>query len=136
VLETALGAELDEHLGHERGERSRSGNVGNGSSPKTVRTDLGEVRINVPRDRAGTFAPTVVPKHPRRLAGFDDAVLSLYAKRLTTGDIANPAARQLQFRPRGRQGVDQSHGRSAQPRGKGVSLSTFAVLVSTTATNT
>src|SRR5215472_5765996 len=50
VLETALGTELGEHLGHERGERSGSGNVRNGSSQKTVRTDVGEVRINVPRD--------------------------------------------------------------------------------------
>jgi transposase-like protein len=92
VLETALGAELDEHLGHERGELSGTGNVRNGSSAKTMRTDVGEVRINVPRDRAGTFAPTVVPKHTRRLAGFDDAVLSLYAKGMTTGDIANHLA--------------------------------------------
>jgi transposase-like protein len=51
-----------------------------------------EVRLSVPRDRAGTFAPTVVPKHSRRLAGFDDAVLSLYAKGMTTGDIANHLA--------------------------------------------
>ena len=92
VLETALGTELGEHLGHERGERSGSGNVRNGSSQKTVRTDVGEVRINVPRDRAGSFAPTVVPKHSRRLTGFDDAVLSLYAKGMTTGDIANHLA--------------------------------------------
>jgi transposase-like protein len=92
VLETALDAELDEQLGHERGERSGSGNVRNGSSHKTVRTDVGDVRINVPRDRAGTFTPTVVPKHSRRLAGFDDAVLSLYAKGMTTGDIANHLA--------------------------------------------
>ena len=92
VLESALGAELDEHLGHERGERSGTGNVRNGSSHKTVRTDVGEVRLSVPRDRAGTFAPTVVPKHSRRLAGFDDAVLSLYAKGMTTGDIANHLA--------------------------------------------
>ena len=63
VLETALETELGEHLGHERGERSGSGNVRNGSSAKTVRTDVGEVRINVPRDRAGTFSPMVVPKH-------------------------------------------------------------------------
>jgi transposase-like protein len=89
VLETALETELGEHLGHERGERSGSGNVRNGSSAKTVRTDVGEVRISVPRDRAGTFAPAVVPKHTRRLAGFDDAVLSLYAKGMTTGDITN-----------------------------------------------
>jgi transposase-like protein len=92
VLETALDAELVEHLGHERGERSGSGNVRNGSSAKTVRTDVGEVRISVPRDRAGTFTPAVVPKHTRRLTGFDDAVLSLYAKGMTTGDIANHLA--------------------------------------------
>jgi putative transposase len=66
--------------------------VRNGSSAKTVRTDVGEVRIGVPRDRAGTFTPTVVPKHSRRLTGFDDAVLSLYAKGMTTGDIANHLA--------------------------------------------
>jgi Transposase and inactivated derivatives len=57
-----------------------------------VRTDVGEVRITVPRDRAGTFTPAVVPKHSRRLAGFDDAVLSLYAKGMTTGDISNHLA--------------------------------------------
>ena len=90
MLETALDAELVGHLGHERGERSGSGNVRNGSSAKTVRTDVGEVRISVPRDRAATFSPAVVPKHTRRLAGFDDAaVLSLYAKGMTTGDITN-----------------------------------------------
>src|SRR5438445_3228321 len=92
VLETALDVELSEHLGHDRGGRSGSGNVRNGSSQKTVRTDVGEVRLTVPRDRAGTFAPAVVPKHSRRLAGFDDAVLSLYAKGMTTGDIANHLA--------------------------------------------
>ena len=92
VLETALDVELSEHLGHDRGERSGTGNVRNGSSQKTVRTDVGEVRITVPRDRAGTFTPAVVPKHSRRLAGFDDAVLSLYAKGMTTGDVANHLA--------------------------------------------
>ena len=92
VLETALDVELSEHLGHDKGERSGSGNVRNGSSGKTVRTDVGEVRIAVPRDRTGTFTPMVVPKHTRRLTGFDDAVLSLYAKGLTTGDIANHLA--------------------------------------------
>jgi hypothetical protein len=89
VLETALDVELTEHLGHDRHERSAGGNVRNGRTRKTVRTDVGDVRITVPQDRAGTFAPAVVPKHTRRLAGFDDAVLSLYAKGMTTGDIAN-----------------------------------------------
>jgi putative transposase len=92
VLETALDVELADHLGHDRGERSGSGNVRNGSSGKMVRTDVGEVRINVPRDRVGSFSPVVVPEHTRRLAGFDDAVLSLYAKGMTTGDIANHLA--------------------------------------------
>jgi putative transposase len=92
VLETALEVEMTEHLGHDRGERSANGNLRNGSSAKTVRTDIGDVQIVVPRDRAGTFTPAVVPKHARRLAGFDEAVLSLYAKGMTTGDIANHLA--------------------------------------------
>ena len=92
VLETALEAEMSEHIGHDRGERSATGNLRNGSSAKTVRTDIGDVRIAVPRDRAGTFTPAVVPKHARRLAGFDEAVLSLYAKGMTTGDIVNHLA--------------------------------------------
>ena len=92
VLETALAAELTEHLGYERGEARPDSNARNGSTPKTVRTDIGQVRIDVPRDRAGTFEPVVVPKHTRRLAGFDEAVISLYAKGLTTGDIANHLA--------------------------------------------
>ena len=60
--------------------------------PRRWRTDIGEVRLDVPRDRAGTFTPIVVPKHTRRLAGFDEAVISLYAKGMTTGDIANHLA--------------------------------------------
>jgi len=92
MLETALEVEMAEHLDHDRGERSTSGNLRNGSCVKTVRTDVGDVRIAVPRDRAGTFTPAVVPKHARRLAGFDEAVLLLYAKGMTTGDIANHLA--------------------------------------------
>jgi putative transposase len=90
VLETALDVELTEHLGYDRHERTGGGgNVRNGSTAKTVRTDVGDVRITVPRDRAGSFTPAVVRKHSRRLVGFDDAVLSLYAKGMTTGDIVN-----------------------------------------------
>jgi transposase-like protein len=91
VLETALQVEMAEHLGYERGDPSGhgSGNSRNGTTPKTLRTDIGEVTVDVPRDRAGTFAPAIVPKHQRRLAGFDEAVISLYAKGMTTGDIAN-----------------------------------------------
>ena len=91
VLETAMRVEMAEHLGYDHGDPSGhgSGNSRNGTTSKTVRTDIGEVRIDVPRDRAGTFAPLVVPKHTRRLAGFDQAVISLYAKGMTTGDICN-----------------------------------------------
>jgi putative transposase len=88
VLQTALEAELTEHLGHEHGGvPGPAGNVRNGSSPKRVRTEVGEVEIRVPRDRAGTFDPVLVPKHTRRLTGFDEQVISLYAKGMTTGDI-------------------------------------------------
>ena len=89
VLESALNTELDEHLGYEKGDLAGKfgTNERNGSSSKTVRTDVGEVRIDVPRDRDGTFTPQIVPKYARRVDGFDDAVISLYAKGLTTGEI-------------------------------------------------
>jgi putative transposase len=89
VLQTALETEMIEHLGHEHGGTpGPGGNVRNGHSPKTVRTEIGPVTVKVPRDRAGTFEPVLVPKHARRLTGFDEAVVSLYAKGMTTGDIA------------------------------------------------
>jgi putative transposase len=90
VLETALNAEMTEHLGHEHGAAPDSkGNVRNGYSAKTVRTEIGDVRIQVPRDRAGSFEPIMIPKHTRHLSGFNEAVISLYAKGMTTGDIVN-----------------------------------------------
>jgi len=90
VLQAALEAEMAAHLGFDRGDPASRGapNIRNGSYPKTVRTEVGEVTIDVPRDRAGTFEPVIVAKHQRRLAGFDEAVISLYAKGMTTGDIA------------------------------------------------
>ena len=94
VLETALQVEMSDHLGYDRHDPvgRGSGNSRNGSTTKTVRTDIGDVELAVPRDRAGTFNPAVIAKHSRRLSGFDDAVLSLYAKGMTTGDIANHLA--------------------------------------------
>ena len=91
VLETALNEEMTEHLGHDKGGRvvSESGNIRNGSRPKTVLTEnTGPVEIEVPRDRAGTFEPQIVKKRQRRLNGVDEVVLSLYAKGLTTGEIS------------------------------------------------
>ncbi|MBM0280157.1 IS256 family transposase [Micromonospora tarensis] len=91
VLETALNEEMTEHLGYAKHEPdgAGSGNVRNGSRSKTVLTDAsGLVQIDVPRDRAGTFAPQIVRKRQRRLSGVDEVVLSLYAKGLTTGEIS------------------------------------------------
>jgi putative transposase len=91
VLETALSQELTEHLGHEKNGRPDpgSGNVRNGTRSKTVLTESsGDVQIDVPRDRAGTFEPQIVRKRQRRLTGVDEIVLSLYAKGLTTGEIS------------------------------------------------
>src|SRR5437764_5658306 len=89
VIETALHQEMTEHLGHERHGQPAAGNVRNGTRPKTVLTEAsGQVQIDVPRDRAGTFDPQIVRKRQRRLTGVDEMVLSLYAKGLTTGEIS------------------------------------------------
>jgi putative transposase len=82
VIETALNEEITEHLGHEKhdpaGQGAGSGNVRNGRRPKMVLTDsTGQVEIDVPQDRAGTFEPQIVKKRQRRLTGVDEIVLSL-----------------------------------------------------------
>lgn len=89
VLQTALDTEMTEHLGYAKGDPDGggTGNHRNGSSAKTVHTEVGPVRLDIPRDRAGSFAPQIVPKHARRVEGFDEAIISLYAKGLTTGEI-------------------------------------------------
>lgn len=90
VLQSALEAEMAHHLGYDRGDPvgRGSGNSRNGSTPKTVTTEIGKVIVDVPRDREGSVEPQIVAKHQRRLAGFDEAVISLYGKGMTTGDIA------------------------------------------------
>ncbi|HZJ06319.1 MAG TPA: IS256 family transposase, partial [Nocardioidaceae bacterium] len=92
VLETALNQEMTEHLGHEKNhaaEGRESSNVRNGTRPKTVLTHAtGQVDLEVPRDRDGTFEPVIVRKRQRRLGEVDEIVLSLYARGLTTGEIA------------------------------------------------
>jgi len=94
VLESALGAELTEHLGYEPHDPTGrgSGNSRNGTTRKVVHTDVGPVTLEVPRDREGSFSPLIVPKHARRLDGFDEAVVSLYAKGLSTGEIQSHLA--------------------------------------------
>lgn len=88
VLETALDAEMTEHLGHEHGGTPIAENMRNGTRSKTVITEIGPIQIEVPRDRDGSFEPVIVPKRRRRLDGIDQIVLSLTARGLTTGEIA------------------------------------------------
>src|SRR6185436_618161 len=87
LMERMLEAEMADHLGFERNEGRRRGNSRNGYTTKTVHTETGPVDIRVPRDRSGTFEPKLVAKHQRRLEGFDDKVLALYAKGMSTRDI-------------------------------------------------
>ncbi len=89
LLERALGAELSEHLGYEKGDPAGrgTGNSRNGHSDKTVLTEDGEVDLAVPRDRNGSFEPVIVPKGERRLEGFDDRIVSLYARGMTVREI-------------------------------------------------
>ena len=90
VVETALEAEMSEHLGYDKHDPAgRNGqNSRNGSRAKTVLTEVGPVQIDVPRDRDGSFDPGIVRKRQRRLNGIDQIVLSLTARGLTTGEIA------------------------------------------------
>ena len=89
VLQTGLNVELAEHLGYEpyAADGRGSGNNRNGSYPKTITTEIGQVEVQMPRDRMGTFEPATIPKHVRRLDGLSGNVISLYAKGMTTGDI-------------------------------------------------
>lgn len=88
-LERGLQAELTEHVGYEKGdpEAALHPNSRNGSFPKTVATSVGDVELAIPRDRDGSFTPTLVPKGSRRLGGLDDMIVSLYAGGMTVRDI-------------------------------------------------
>src|SRR5215472_8119167 len=90
VLETALDAEMAEHLGYDKHDPvgRGSGNSRNGSTGKTLLTDVGAVDLAVPRDRNGSFDPKIVRKGQTRLDGFNDRIIALYARGMTTRDIA------------------------------------------------
>ena len=90
AVEAALQGEMTAHLGYERyaAEGRGSGNSRNGSTAKSVQTAAGPAEVSVPRDRAGTFEPVTVPKGVRRFTEFDDMIISLFAKGITTRDIA------------------------------------------------
>lgn len=89
VLQEALEAEMDTHLGYNRYEISEKStdNSRNGYSKKIVKSELGNVELNMPRDRKGEFEPQIVPKYQRNITGLDEKILSLYAKGMTTTDI-------------------------------------------------
>jgi len=86
LVERALSAELTHHLGYDKNdpEGRGSGNSRNGKSRKKLKGDFGEVEIEVPRDREGEFEPKIVEKHQRRFTGFDDKILSMYARGMST----------------------------------------------------
>jgi len=94
VLERGLQAEMSAHLGYEKGdpEAKLYPNARNGSSSKTVATEAGNVVLDVPRDRSGSFTPRLVPKGVRRLGGLDDMIISLYAGGMTIRDIQHHLA--------------------------------------------
>jgi putative transposase len=89
ILERALQAEMTEHLGHGKHQpvENDAGNTRNGRSQKTLKGEFGALPIEIPRDRQGTFEPQLVPKHQTRWTGFDDKILSLYARGMTVREI-------------------------------------------------
>ena len=89
LVERALEAEMTEHLGHPKNASvaNAAGNARNGKSKKTLKGDFGELPIDIPRDRHASFEPQIVPKHQTRWTGFDDKILSLYARGMTVREI-------------------------------------------------
>jgi transposase-like protein len=96
LIERALGAELSHHLGYRSGESKPEGasNHRNGATAKTVLTEDGPVRLEVPRDRDGSFEPLLIPKHERRFTGFDDKIVAMYARGMTVREIQGFLAEQ------------------------------------------
>ena len=90
-MEAGLRAEMDEHLGYEKGEPTSvaRGNARNGTTSKTIDSEVGSFEIEVPRDRAGSFTPRLVRKGQRRMDGLDAMIVSLYAGGMTVRDISH-----------------------------------------------
>ncbi|WP_044349319.1 IS256 family transposase, partial [Dethiosulfatarculus sandiegensis] len=89
LVEKALGAELTHHLGCEKGKKpeAKSGNTRNGHGKKRVKSSGGEIELSVPRDRDGSFEPQLIKKGQRHFDGFDDKIISLYARGMTVREI-------------------------------------------------
>jgi len=89
ILESALNAEMTDHLGYEKNKHGNGTNSRNGKTTKTVTSESGDLPLDVPRDRNSEFEPKIIKKHQRRFEGFDSQILSLYARGMTTRDIQN-----------------------------------------------
>src|SRR4026207_2453563 len=89
LLERAMAAEMTEHVGYDEHDAkgNNSGNSRNGKSAKTIKGSFGTMPLEVPRDRNGTFEPQIIEKHQTRFTGFDDNIISLYARGLSTREI-------------------------------------------------
>ncbi len=89
VIERAMGAEMNHHLGYRPGQAKPEGqaNERNGASGKTVITEHGPVRVDLPRDRDGSFEPILIPKHERRFTGFDERIIAMYARGMSVREI-------------------------------------------------
>src|SRR5918993_1213834 len=89
LLERAMNAELNDHLGYGRHDPAgyNSGNSRNGTTKKKLKGDFGKMELETPRGRNGTFEPKIVPKHQTRFTGFDDKILSMYARGMSTREI-------------------------------------------------
>lgn len=89
IVEKAMAAEMDEHLGYAKHDPAgrNNGNSRNGKSRKSIITDQGDIQIEVPRDRNSEFEPQIIKKHQRCFEGFDDKIISMYGRGMTTRDI-------------------------------------------------
>lgn len=88
TIQDMLEAEMNEHLGYDKYERSEENNYRNGSKPKTVRSNYGEFEIDVPQDRNSSFEPVIVPKRKKDISGIEDKIIAMYAKGMTTTQIS------------------------------------------------
>lgn len=89
TIQEMLEAEMDEHLGYEKYERSEEPNYRNGTKSKRVRSKYGEFEVDVPQDRESTFEPKIIPKRKKDISSIDDKIIAMYAKGMTTRQISD-----------------------------------------------
>ena len=88
TVKEMLEAEMDDHLGYGKYERSEEANYRNGTKPKRVRSKYGEFEVDVPQDRQSSFEPQIIPKRKKDISAIDDKIISMYAKGMTTRQIS------------------------------------------------